>query len=311
VIDLRSSVKQTLQSIGFYRHRLATRPYPGVAILTYHGVRDDTWPAGTMRFEELHVTAARLSEQCQTLRDLDCTMLSASEWAGVADGTRPMPARAAMVSFDDGYRTVLTHALPVLERYAIPAIVFVCTGPVERRERFWPDALAHRDGDAAVADAKSLDHDSWRAMTATCAMDAAADDPHAPLSVDELRRLARHPLITIGAHTVSHPILRRAPVSVQAQEIGGGKETLEQWIGERVDTFAYPNGRPGADYDDHSIRLVRQAGFEHAFTTSERFAAPGEPPLEHPRFTMLQGISGSELAHRLAISWPRVCAVTA
>ena len=66
-----------------------------------------------------------------------------------------------------------------------------------------------------------------------------------------------------------------ALVSVQAQEIGGGKETLEQWIGERVDTFAYPNGRPGADYDDHSIRLVRQAGFEHAFTTSERFAVPG------------------------------------
>ena len=109
-IDLRSSVKQALQSIGFYRHRLATRPYPGVAILTYHGVRDDTWPAGTMRFEELHVTAARLSEQCQTLRH--CTMLSASEWAGVANGTRPMPARAAMLSFDDGYRTVLTTPFP-------------------------------------------------------------------------------------------------------------------------------------------------------------------------------------------------------
>lgn len=309
-MSLKARVKQTLASVGYYRDSLARAPYHGVAVLAYHGVRDDRLPDGSMHFEPLHVKVSRLEEHCATLRDLGCTALSLEDWREIAARRRLAPAASVMLTFDDGYRSLLTKALPVLERYSVPATVFVCTDPIERQIRFWFDAVAERDGEQAVMRAKTLDYDAWRGVVENSLMPAVAGDPHAPLTVDELKRLAAHPLITLGAHTASHPILRSAHVSVQAQEVSRASTTIEQWTGQPVAAFAYPNGRPGVDYDADTVDVVSRLGFECAFTTAERFAMPSEPPFEHPRFTMLQSVSGAELAHRLAVSWPRASAVT-
>jgi peptidoglycan/xylan/chitin deacetylase (PgdA/CDA1 family) len=304
-MSVSSRIKQALASIGYYRESLARSPYAGVAVLAYHAVRGNTLPDGAMRFEPLHVRASRLDEHCAVLRQLGCTPVSLACWQDLAAGARLAQHAGVMLTFDDGYRSVLTEALPILERYEIPALVFVSTGAVERGERFWYDALAERDGEAAVSAAKALDTAAWRNVVAQVAMPAAPDDPHAPLTIDEVRRLARHPLITIGAHTVSHPILQRASLAEQAEEIGRAKGVLESWTRQPVTAFAYPNGQRGVDYDEETVAAVRRCGFTHAFTTGEQFAVPGGSPFEIPRFTMLQGISGPELAHRLAYSWPR------
>ena len=308
-MNVTSTVKRALATLGYYRESMARVPFQGVAVLAYHGVRNDALPDGAMRFESLHVRAQRFAEHCAVIRDLRCTPLSFAEWRDTARRGH-VPRSSVMLTFDDGYRSVLTLALPILERYEIPAIVFVCTGPVARGERFWYDAVAEREGEAAVDAAKALDLPGWRMATEPAAMPVADDDPHAPLTVDELRTLAKHPLITIGAHTVSHAILARAPLSVQAEEIGESRARLEEWTGQSVRAFAYPNGRPRVDYSAHTIEILRACGFEHAFTTAEMFAVPADDPFEHPRFTMLQDITASELAHRLALSWPRLDAVT-
>jgi peptidoglycan/xylan/chitin deacetylase (PgdA/CDA1 family) len=299
------TAKQALRAAGFYRHRLHANPYRGVAVLAYHGVRANDLPASAMHFENLHVTAARLASHCACLRALGCALLSFDEWQRIARGDRPVPERAVLVTFDDGYRNVLTCGVPVLERYAIPAVVFVCTGPVERGVRFWFDAVASRSGEDEVERAKALDHRAWRELADRFEVAATAADPHAPLTIDELRRLAAHPLVTIGAHTASHPILARAPVAAQREEIAASRRTLERWIGSSVTAFAYPNGRPAVDFTSQTVSVVREAGFTHAFTTAAGFADPGVDPLEHPRFLMLDSVDASELAHRLAISWPR------
>jgi hypothetical protein len=69
--------------------------------------------------------------------------------------------------------------------------------------------------------------------------------------------------------------------------------------------FAYPNGQPGEDYTTETVSLVKENGFEMAFTTRNGFATPGESPLEYSRFLMLADISAAELAHRLCYSWRR------
>jgi peptidoglycan/xylan/chitin deacetylase (PgdA/CDA1 family) len=305
VIDIRASVKQTLASIGYYRNRLEVNSYGGVAVLTYHAVRANDLPPGAMHFEELHVTAARLDEHCRALGDLDCTVVSLAEWASIARGERPIPPRAVMLTFDDGYRSVLEQGVPVLERWNYPATVFICTDPVERQVRFWFDAVAERDGEAGVERTRALDFDAWRRAIGSAEMRAEIDDVHAPLTVGQLRRLASHPLIAIGAHTVSHPVLSGVPLERQIDEIARSRTSLEAWLERPVTAFAYPGGQPGADYDARTIEALMQCGFEYGFTTVERFARVGEAALEHARFTMLQGVSGAELAHRLAVSWPR------
>jgi peptidoglycan/xylan/chitin deacetylase (PgdA/CDA1 family) len=152
---------------------------------------------------------------------------------------------------------------------------------------------------------KTLDLPAWRREIGSAEMPATLDDVHAPLTVGELLRLADNPLITIGAHTVSHPVLSGVSLEHQVAEIAGSRTSLEAWLGRPVTAFAYPGGQPGADYDATTIDALIHCGFEYGFTTIERFGRVGDATLEHPRFTMLQGVSGAELAHRLAVSWPR------
>ena len=303
-MSLQQHIKHALDSLGMYRSVLRLHPFAGVAVLVYHGVRADDWPAGTMRHEMLHVRAQRLDDHCRALRDL-CTPISLSDWRAVATGEARAPERPALVTFDDGYRTVLRHALPVLDLHRIPAVVFVCTNPIERQERFWFDAVAELSGDETVEEAKRLEYNAWRALVDRAAMTAAIDDPHAPLTIAELQSLASHPLIAIGAHTVSHPILARAPLDVQRDEIAKSRATLEPWLGRPVYAFAYPNGRRGVDYSADSIQAVADAGFADAFSVNDTFADPCARRLDSSRFLMHDAITGAELAHRLAVSWPR------
>ena len=125
------------------------------------------------------------------------------------------------------------------------------------------------------------------------------------MTPEELAKLACAGVIEIGGHTVRHPILAHAPASEQRLEIEENLRSIQQWIGKPVRAFAYPNGRPGIDYNADTVAILRKAGIDMAFTTREEFARPDEPPLERSRFLMLDTLSASEVAHRLAYSWPR------
>jgi peptidoglycan/xylan/chitin deacetylase (PgdA/CDA1 family) len=303
VTGVTGRVKRALDSVGAYRAALASRPYAGVAVLAYHGVRNDGTP---MRFGELHITVERLASHCRVLRKLDCHALGLSDWEDVVSHRRPLPPRGVMLTFDDGYRTLLTHALPVLEQYEIPATVFVCTDPVERQVRFWFDALAERDGEEAVEEAKALPYPQWLELIAKSDMPVAADDLHAPLPVPDLQRLARHRLISVGAHTARHPILAHADAAAQHDEIMRSRRSLEAWLQREVTAFAYPNGRPGTDFNRTTVEVVAQCGLRQAFAIGSTFADPFGPGHEHPRFLMLDAVADFELAHRLAGAWTRV-----
>ena len=62
-------VKQGLRTIGHYRRALAHATLPGVAVLCYHGVRDDDMPPATMPFQYLHIPASTFESHCRVIRD--------------------------------------------------------------------------------------------------------------------------------------------------------------------------------------------------------------------------------------------------
>ncbi len=292
-----------LYASGVYRRRLLRRPFPGVAVLAYHGVRDDRLPRHAMQGAELHVSASRLAEHCQVLREL-CTPITADQFRDAAVLGRPLPPRPVLLTFDDGYANWLTHALPVLERFAMPAVMFLCTDPIARGVRFWFDAAAEREGRASVEALKRLPYPEWRAAAARSEVACTPDDPHAPLTVEDVRALARSPLIEVGGHTETHPILANASLEEQRDEIDGCARSIAAWTGKPPRLFAYPNGRPGLDYSRETVSLVR-ASFEDGFAVGDAFADPASDAGEHRRFLMLDSIPGSELAHRLAVAWAR------
>jgi hypothetical protein len=102
-----------------------------------------------------------------------------------------------------------------------------------------------------------------------------------PKGVKRLRDLG----MTIGAHTVTHPILAKVDDTQARAEIFGSKTYLTELLREPIRLFAYPNGRPGQDYGPEHRDLVAQAGFASAVNTSASTARPGMNSFELPRFT--------------------------
>ena len=296
---LRRLAKYGLHSTGYYRRRLSQVEFPGVAVLCYHGIRGDE--PEEPPFRDLHVASSAFEGHCRFLRDC-CSPISTAQLLAALDGA-PLPPRPVLVTFDDGYRSLVEQGLPILERYEIPAAVFVCVEPVERREHFWFDSTYRRRGESAVLAARSVPIAEWRALVDAAAMPADEADAHRPMTVDELRRLASSPLIEIGGHTMTHLTLALASVDEQRYEIEKCRDELASLTGKRPTGFAYPYGlRPG-DYSSETMTLIAEAGFRYAFSTLQQFARLDCDRFEIPRFVMLDGVDEAELAHRLAYSW--------
>jgi len=296
---LRRLAKQGLHSTGYYRLRLSQVEFPGVAVLCYHGIRGDE--SGALPFHDLHVARSAFEGHCRVLREC-CSPISAAQLLAALDGA-PLPPRPVLVTFDDGYRSVLDHGLPILEEHGIPAVVFVYVAPIEHGEHFWFDSVCRRRGVEAVVAARGVPIAEWRAIAEGAADATHEADVHRPMTVEELRRLASSPLIEIGGHTMTHPTLALASVEEQRGEIETCRDALEALTGKRPAGFAYPYGlRPG-DYSSETVTLIAEAGFQYAFSTRQQFARRDCNRFEIPRFVMLDGIDEAELAHRLAHSW--------
>jgi len=301
---LASLVKQGLLGSGHYPRRLRRDTFPGVAVLCYHGICVDSAADLRMSFGDLHTRLEDLAAHCRFIRET-CHPISLEQWRQARAGNGRLPARPVLFTFDEGYRPVFTHALPVLRQFRIPAVIFVWSDPVEKRRLPWYDAVARRLGEPEVERLKAAPYEEWRRLCETSALQAVDSDPCAPLKVSEIRALAATTDIEIGGHTASHPVLAQADLEMQRSEIVRNKSRLEAWTARPVRAFAYPNGEPGTDYSPETVKLVEEHGFDFGFTTRYSFATPEEPPLELSRFLILRGVSAAELGHRLSYSWRR------
>ena len=300
MISARRAAKQTLFQLGYYQQRLSQMAFPGVAALCYHGIRGRG--DGSVPFADLHVDTAVFEAHCRLIA-ASCDPISLDDLRDARAGRRPLPKRPVLVTFDDGYRSVLDRALPVLERHGLPAVVFVCAEPVLRSRQFWFDTLCNRDGETAVLNAATLPYEEWRALRDSLSTTASADEIHRPMTPAELRRVADSPLIEIGGHTVSHPSLACAGLEMQREEISDCRTALQQLLGSDVRSFAYPFGKRGPHYTTETVAAVRHAGFDVAFTTQPSFVGTDADAFELPRFVMLDAVDDVELAHRLSHSW--------
>jgi len=300
-----AAAKAILFGAGHYQRRLGASRFPGVILLCYHAVRPDDAPAGSYPFEQLHVRVSELAAHCELIAR-SCTPVTMADLRRALLEGAPLPDRPVLVTFDDGYRSVATLAAPILERHRVPAAFFVCSRSIAERRLLWYDAMARRGAESDVERAKGLSFAEWQRLDRETLTPVGDDDPLAPMTVEELRSLAASPLFEIGAHTASHPILARAPVSDQRDQIRDCMRAVTAWTGKPATAFAYPNGQPGVDYTPDTVAVLRDEGVEVALTTRAGFGGRDEPALEQPRFLMLSGVSASELAHRLAYSWRRV-----
>ena len=227
-------------------------------------------------------------------RQLQCLKKSYDILRG-DDDWRYVSRQSVVLTFDDGYYDFFDVVYPLLKKYDIPATVFVSTGQIDNRDYFWWDKLESafyecpHIPDDLVVDGKSILRDDFcskwdlmhwihkillkvnrdrREKIIDSLRYQLGTTPNMPIkyrsmSTREIEVLAKDPLITIGAHTVSHIVCNIEDEMTQFTEIMESKKQLEKIVHKAVKLFAYPNG----GYDEITQNIVGKCGFEKGFTT--------------------------------------------
>lgn len=225
-----------------------------------------------------------------------------------------LPARAAAITFDDGYADNYTIALPILRRFGLPVTVFVATDYLDGGRMFNDTVielvrrLPGNQADfasigldtqpcATLADRRALvarlighfkyqPSDERRQIVEDMAARFGVALPtDLMMSTAQLQALGSTTGVEIGAHTHTHPILSKISPQKAADEIRVGKNALESLLQTPMRLFAYPNGRPTKDYGPEHVDMVRSAGFDFSVSTAPATAKRSSDPHQLPRFT--------------------------
>jgi peptidoglycan/xylan/chitin deacetylase (PgdA/CDA1 family) len=248
----------------------------------------------------------------------------------LAAGT--LPPHALAITFDDGTRNLATNAVPVLRDLALPAAVFLATGPMGSDQTLWPDRLwlaiartteTEVDLSALGLGTRSLGGTAARGGVYAAAVDRLKDladarriavlqqilavlgyrdgepGPFEMLSWGEAHEIISDGLVTLHPHTVTHPILARCSDEDVQREIIDSCSVLEHETGSKPTIFAYPNGRPH-DFDERAKDVLRGRGVRWALSTAPGFAEAHCDPLALPRLAV--GSDSSFAYFRLMVS---------
>ena len=276
--------------------RLAARVARGRGIvLTLHHVSPETPPEFAPN-ALLTVTPAFLAETVRTLRDRGFEIVdldtALDRLAAPPAGARPF----AVLTFDDAYRDFRDHALPVLRTLDAPATLYVVSAFAAGRGFMWWRALEAairalpeipvRPGIAPIpSDSAAAKAAAWRRLywdlrsgpearlidevarlAALAGYDAHADCAAMCLTWDELRPLARDPLVTIGAHSVHHRMLAKWDAGTARDEMAVNRDDIGRELGVAAAHFAYPVGAPDAA-GEREFAMAAELGFRSAVTT--------------------------------------------
>lgn len=269
----------------------------GVAVLAYHGVTADA-PARERNRRRLHVPRARFEQHLRVLK-AHATPLALGTLLERLEAGQALPARAVVITFDDGYGNFVTQAWPLLRDAGVPATLFVVTD--DGRVPFWQDRLeaaleasSHTalswDGmDWALAPgaARARTLGAWTstlaALEPTAREMALADlverlggpgdlghEDRRRLTWDELRAL-RASGLEVGSHADAHEPLTRPAVQPVDERLAASQARLARELGDGDYVLSYPYGA----WNTSVLAAARAAGFRAALATTPRLVRPG------------------------------------
>jgi peptidoglycan/xylan/chitin deacetylase (PgdA/CDA1 family) len=198
-----------------------------LAILAFHKIGEP----GPNRWETWYYTSAtEFRGYLRYLRNHDWRVIDVPALLRGLAEPDALPERAALLTFDDGYRSILEVATPVLQEFGYPAVLFV------------PAAYVGMGSHA---------------------FDRHSGEPDEPLcDWDELRELERHG-VSIQSHAVTHRAFSMLDPAQQDDELRGSKAILESNLQKQIELFSFPYGDGGKEPAEVS-KLVERAGYRAA-----------------------------------------------
>lgn len=243
---------------------LDARQDNGIPVLTYHHIlRDEE----NTRFRHTSTTTSvrAFSNQMTWLRDMGYTPLSLYQLEGYVNNRINLPAKAVVITFDDGLKSVSRYAYPVLKQYGFKATAFIISSRIKRHPQKW--------------DAKSLQF----------------------MSVSELQSI--HDVFDIQSHThflhridaLRHPILMSRSYHNLLFDFERSRRALAQF-NAHVLYLSYPFG----GYDQKAVKAAHDAGFHLAVTTVKGKVKPGDNPYLLKRLYIMRTDSLEDMARLIS-----------
>lgn len=275
-----------LDAYGFVRRKITKSQ---VAILMYHRVspKIDPWSLSSLSPQSFETQIKYFSSNYK--------ILSLNRLIEYIVHGEPFPEKAVVMTFDDGYKDNYRYAYPILNRYNIPATIFLTTGHIGTGNLFWWDKVSYIIQQTSLDEINlnefgsfSLRSEKEKSRAKSALFEGLKKLPweKKDLLIDELLVISGEEIpddlgeklilswedikemscngITFGAHTVNHPILTNLPLDQAKLEIIQSKMDIEKNLGHRVNAFSYPHGAFSPDVAE----LVRTSGFECAVTVS-------------------------------------------
>ena len=233
--------------------------------------------------------------------------ISAKDLDRIIKRETAFPKGAVLLTVDDGWLSNEENIVYVANKYKVPVTIFVSTGPVKNGIFWWSyinkgrkeklinhtkQYLKRIPNDERLEIIKSLPQNIYIKREA--------------MTIEQVKRSASSKYITIGAHTVTHPILTNCEDLESFNEINKSKLELEHWLQKEVDTFAFPNG----SFSKREVNYLERLNFRLGFATEEVYLTQERLFLKYqlPRFYIYENASFSENICRMTGVWIKIFA---
>lgn len=280
-LPVSSQLVTTLEQLDTYQANL-------LRVITYH--RIDVPEAHPSAYPGLISASPEMFEQQMQFLAKHYHVISMQDLLDAFERYRTLPPRTVLITFDDATLDFAEHAWPILQRYSLPATLFVPTGYPDQADRlFWWDRLYHALYSTRQPQVeafgqvwplakekersntfkqlrqrmKTIPFEQVSAQISRIEQELATSSPeHMVLGWDALRDLARQG-VSLGAHTQTHPQLDQITLEQAKYEIQASIADLQRELGSVLPIFAYPGGA----FTEQVAALLPQAGVRLGFTT--------------------------------------------
>jgi len=195
----------------------------------------------------------------------------------------PIDAKYLVITIDDGWRENL-KLLSIIEKYQVYITLFISTEPIITGNFWWEYVeYSNKNNSTKYIDKKALKRiNNQKRLEIISDLKSRFQLKKSALSLEELVEFSKSRYITIGSHTITHPITIMCNDKELEEEYSGSKMMLEKWLGREIKYFAYPNG----DYNAKDIFFLKKFNYKMAFCIKNELIDNCTDFFQIPRFGM-------------------------
>ena|ERR1035437_1528321 len=190
--------------------------------------------------------------------------ISTNELYFLINGKVKQTGKLACITFDDGWSNNMM-LVNLLEKYKIPVTIFIPTEAIVEGNYWFEYANVQGQkqftGIKTKENFKKLPENIFTEKVKILKLNYSLK--RSSITLNDLKKLSENKLITIGSHSVTHPILNRCSFEKQEYELAESKKIISNWLYKDIEYLAYPNG----DFNQYTIEIAKKCGYKLGFST--------------------------------------------